>query len=56
MNPVLQILVMRDNLSIAEAREAMADCAAMILADPDDADKIILEELGLEPDYLFDII
>lgn len=56
MNPVIKILVKRDKLTVAEAREAISECRELILEDIDSADDIIREELGLEPDYLFDII
>lgn len=46
----------RDGLTESEAKELINETQEMIIAEPEDADQIISEQLGLEPDYLFDII
>lgn len=58
MNRVVKILMKRDGLSKKEAtklvedtRDELLECTSM-----DDADEIIMNNLGLEPDYIFDII
>ena len=56
MNKVIKILMNRDGLTENEAKELINETQEMIIAEPEDADQIISEQLGLEPDYLFDII
>lgn len=56
MNKVIKILMNRDGLTESEAKELINETQEMIIAEPEDADQIISEQLGLEPDYLFDII
>lgn len=59
MNRVTKILMERDNITreeaeerIADAREQMCDCNY----DPIECEDIFADELGLELDYLFDIL
>ena len=57
MKNVIKILVERDGISIDEATELILETRNMILkADQYDADQIIMDNLGLEPDYIFDIL
>ena len=56
MNKVIKILMNRDGLTESEAKELINETREMIIAEPEDADQIISEQLSLEPDYLFDII
>ena len=61
MNRVIKILMDRDNITESEARDMIAECRndiymAMDDGCPSDIDDIIMHDLGLEPDYLFDII
>lgn len=57
-NPIIQILISRDGMSLAEAldqvREAKADWIASG-SDPYDLEQILEEEFGLEPDFIFDL-
>ena len=58
MNRVVKILMERDGMSQEEAEELVEDTAAE-LAECDsiiDADDIIACNLGLEPDYIMDIL
>ncbi len=58
MNRVVEILMKRDGISQEEAEELVRDTASE-LEDPTnilDADDIIASNLGLEPDYIFDIL
>lgn len=56
-NKVVRILMERDGLSKKEAEERLEEVREMIAdADPWDAEDIIADELGLELDYIFDII
>lgn len=56
MNQVIQILMERDGLTEKEANELLSDVRDMICEDPDEAEDIVMEELGLEMDYIFDIL
>ena len=56
MNKVIKILMNRDGLTESEAKELIDETQEMIIVEPENADQIISEQLGLEPDYLFDII
>ena len=56
MNKVIEILINRDGLTEIEAKELIYETREMIITEPEDADQIISEQLGLEPDYLFDIL
>ena len=61
MNQVVEILMERDGNTKAEAESRLAECRRLCdeyLATGDYImiDDIIMEELGLEPDYIFDIL
>lgn len=53
MNKVIAILMSRDGLSRAEAKEQIAECREALLFGNDYA---IEDYLGLEDDYIFDIL
>ena len=57
MNRVVKILMQRDGLSQAEellreVRYMLEECNY----DPEESEDIISSELGLEPDYIMDIL
>ena len=59
MDKVIEILMTRDGLSKAEAkrlvletREMIYDCGGSIV----EAEEIMMNQLGLEMDYMFDIL
>lgn len=59
MNRVVSILMRRDGMTLWEAEERLNEVRDMIADceyDLDETDEIMQEELGLEPDYLFDIL
>lgn len=61
MNEIIRILMRRDGLTYEEAKEAYEDCRAEIMDALEGTncmslDEILQEELGLEPDYIFDFI
>jgi hypothetical protein len=58
MNRVVAILMKRDGISEAEATELVEDTKAELLDCTNclDADDIIASNLGLEPDYIMDIL
>lgn len=59
---VAQILVTRDRISLEEAMSRVQECTrrlyeeAVDTGDYDMAETIIAEELGLEPDYMMDLL
>lgn len=54
---VVEILMKRDGLSEEEARELVEETREEIInSDPFEADDIMMSNLGLEPDYLFEIL
>lgn len=60
-NRVVRILMHRDRLTEEEAVSMVEDTASEIYdairgTSCMDPDEIIMEELGLEPDYIFDIL
>ena len=56
-NEVIRILMKRDDLTEEEARERVEEVREMLSeADPWEAEDILADELGLEMDYIFDII
>lgn len=61
MNRVVRILMNRDGMTETEAREAVQDCVDMMEEAIQEghyleAEDIFMDELGLEPDYIFDVI
>ena len=58
-NRVVEILMARDGMSEADAIALVDDVREQIIAAASssfDAEDIIASELGLEPDYIFDIL
>ena len=56
-NEVIRILMKRDDLTEEEARERVEEVREMLSeADPWEAEDILADELGLEMDYIFDIL
>lgn len=55
MNPIIEILIDRDGLSEGDARLQL-DAAVTRLYEGDNPEEILLEEFGIEPDYIFDLI
>jgi hypothetical protein len=55
MTELKRILMQRDGLTRSEAENVIDDCREMLMQgfDPDD---VMLGELGLELDYLMDLI
>lgn len=59
MNRVIEILCRRDDLSVEEAASRIAEVREAILCCDGsyiEAEEIMLNELGLEMDYIFDIL
>ena len=54
MNKVVKILMERDGLTRQEATEQVKEAKEIMLNEQDDS--VIEELLGLEPDYIFDVL
>ena len=59
MRKVVEILMKRDGLSRTEAQEQFNEVREMIQEcnfDPVETEDILIEELGLEMDYIFEFL
>ena len=61
MNKIIQILMKRDGMTYEEAKEVCEECREAMLEAIDsgyfdEAEEILRGDLGLEPDYIFDLI
>lgn len=57
MDSVVGILMRRDKMSLSDAKDLVNETREMLLsADPWEADEIMADMLGLEPDYIMDIL
>ena len=56
MNRVIDILMKRDDIEYEDARNLVKETKDEIISNPFDANEIIKDYLGLEPDYLEDIL
>ena len=61
MNRVISILMKRDNMTLEEAKDLIADTReeiedAVACGDYEYADDILADNLGLEPDYMLDVL
>lgn len=61
MLEVVRVIMIRDNVSERVALEQVQECRAEIEAQMDlqsgyCPEDIVMDELGLEPDYLFEIL
>ena len=57
MNKVVKILMERDGMTKSDAEELINETIEEILTgDPFEAEDIMLNMLGLEMDYIFDIL
>ena len=53
---VIDILMKRDGIEYEDARNLVKETKDEIISNPIDANEIIKDYLGLEPDYLEDIL
>lgn len=53
---VIDVLMKRDRLTKDEAVEIVREAKELILQNPDEADEIMMYDLGLEPDYLEEVL
>ena len=58
MNRIIKILMERDGMSEQEARDLFKETRdeILMLDDPFEAENIMSEYLGLEPDYIEDLL
>ena len=56
MNKVIDILIKRDGIEYEDARSLVKETKDEIISNPIDVNEIIKDYLGLEPDYLEDIL
>ena len=58
MNKVVKILIERDNMSEEDALALVRETRdeIMLLENIFEADEVLMEYLGLEPDYMFDVL
>lgn len=57
MGKIENILMERDNMSFSDAEDLANETRELILeSDPWEADDIMADMLGLEPDYIMDLI
>ena len=56
MNRVIDILMKRDGIEYEDARNLVKETKDEIISNPFDANEIIKDYLGLESDYLEDIL
>lgn len=56
MNVVVELLMKRDGITEEEAREMIVETREEMLEDPYVADEILADNLGIEPDYIMDIL
>lgn len=52
MNKIVEILMERDGITEEDARVLIEETRDEIMCNPENADEIIQDYLGLEPDYL----
>lgn len=56
MKKIIKILMERDGMSRSDAKDLVEETKNMLIsADPFEADEIMADMLGLEPDYIMDI-
>lgn len=55
MTDIERILIERDGLSPEEAARALHEAKARVY-DGEDPEEVLLDEFGLEPDYILDLI
>lgn len=56
MEKIINILISRDNMEYEDARALVIETRDEIISNPDLVDEIIMNYLGLEPDYLEDLL
>lgn len=55
MQTLIQVLTERDDMTRAQAKDAITD-ARIRVKQGEDPEEILREEFGLEPDYIFELL
>ncbi len=55
MSELQSVLMCRDHMTASEARDTIADLRRRVY-NGEDPEELLHDELGLEPDYVFDIL
>lgn len=55
MTELVRVLMQRDDLTQEEAEEMVQEAKERVI-DGEDPEEVLLEELELEPDYIFDLL
>lgn len=53
---IANLIAKRDEIDLEDAKDMVYECIDLIDEDMMNAEYILMETLGLEPDYLFDIL
>ena len=53
---IAKLIAERDEIDLEDAKDMVYECIDLIDGDMMNAEDILMETLGLEPDYLFDIL
>jgi predicted RNase H-like HicB family nuclease len=56
MRSLLAVLMKRDGYSRDEALEMIAEAKEMVLEHGRDPEEVLMDEFGLEGDYIFDLL
>lgn len=56
MNKVVELLIERDGLTDEQARDMIIETREEMLENPYVAAEILADNLGIEPDYIMDIL
>lgn len=55
METIIQILIRRDGMSREDARELLEELRWRVI-EGEDPEELLRDELGLEPDYIWELI
>jgi hypothetical protein len=55
-NPIVKILMERDELSYIEAEKMLLEGRRRVWIDMEDPGEVLEEDFGLEPDYFMDLV
>lgn len=62
MNQIVNVLMNRDGMSVSEAKRKLSEVRMMVMGviadggDCAEVEEIMIDELGLEPDYIYDLL
>lgn len=56
MTELVKVLMERDGMTLEDAMEAVANARKLVVDEYADPEEVLLEEFGLEPDYIFDLL